>query len=617
MKKFCAIGCLMIACVSLLTAQPALVPLTHNTSLTDLHNQYYRTKLSSLSLPFFDDFNYTNVYPNPDLWSDNYAFVNATYPISPPTIGVATLEGLNPNGAPYSLNTNLVDYADKLTSQPIDMSALQSTDNVWFSFFYQARGNGDSPFKNRDRLYLEFKDNAQIWHSVWFAEVTVLDTFIQVFIPITDSKYFIDNFQFRFRNFGSLAGNVDHWHLDYIRLDKNRDTTIEKDIYDLAYNMPAPSIFMPYYTLPYNQIDTSYYRDNNTISVKNNFILPTTDFIDYFEAELLNDNSTLVDYSGISVDLAPNRAYIQSYPALQLPEGITDDTVSIALRYHFNTSAENASPQPVINNNSYEQIFQLSNYFAYDDATAERGFTVYNNSSDVDVAVKYHNIQADTLRALRLHLSNIVYDINNSKFDIKIWKGIGVGTTKDTLLYEEKDVSFSELRTLQDPRPGFNAFYYKEILPALNGTQPLIITGDYYVGITIKAGEKLVIGFDANDDAKNFCYYKLVTGWERSVFDGAFMINPVFGKSLPWQLTASEPQVMENFDVYPNPTSFWLHLPHNFSGFNYDIIDIQGAAVAHDYSMNNTINVANLVPGIYIIKIIQGEKLYVSRFIKQ
>ncbi len=617
MRKHCAILFVLFVSMLQLVAQPTLVPLSTNAALTNIPAQHYRTKLSSLSLPFFDDFNYKNVYPNPDLWADNYAYINATYPINPPTIGVATLEGLNPNGAPYSLNSNLVDFADKLTSQPIDMSGLAASDNVWLSFFFEAKGNGDSPFKNRDRLYLEMKDTAQVWTSAWFADVSVLDTFIQVFIPITDAKYLFDNFQFRFRNFGSLAGNVDHWHLDYIRLDKDRDTTIEKDIYDLAYNMPPSSIFEPYYTLPYNQIDTSYYRGENTISIKNNFILPTTDFVDYFEAELLNDNSTLVDYSGVSVDLAPNKAYIQSYPALLLPEGLTADTISIALRYSFNTSAENASPTPVKANNAYEQIFQISNFFAYDDATAEQGFTVFNNSSDVDVAVKYHNIQSDTLRALRLHLSNIVYDINNTKFDIKIWKGIGLGTTKDTLLYEEEDVTFSELRTLQDPRPGFNAFYYKEILPELNSNQPLILNGDYYVGIRIRAANKVVVGFDVNNDAKNYCYYKLITGWERSVFDGAFMINPVFGKALPWQLTSSQPTKLENFDVYPNPTAFWLHLPSHFNGFSYDIMDVQGGLVAQDYSMNNTINVANLNAGIYVIKIIQENKVYVSRFVKQ
>jgi hypothetical protein len=38
-------------------------------------------------------------------WFDNYAFWNTTYPILPPTIGVATLDGLNEYGLPYN-NTN-------------------------------------------------------------------------------------------------------------------------------------------------------------------------------------------------------------------------------------------------------------------------------------------------------------------------------------------------------------------------------------------------------------------------------------------------------------------------------------------------------------------------------
>ena len=58
-----------------------------------------------LTLPFLDDFdvyslptNDPNVPPSAQRWMDNYAYINNNSPLNPPTIGVATLDGLLPNG---------------------------------------------------------------------------------------------------------------------------------------------------------------------------------------------------------------------------------------------------------------------------------------------------------------------------------------------------------------------------------------------------------------------------------------------------------------------------------------------------------------------------------------
>ncbi|MGB1032498.1 MAG: hypothetical protein ACPGWM_07775, partial [Flavobacteriales bacterium] len=54
----------------------------------------------SLSIPFFDDFStYSMPTDNPDIpvelqrWEDDFARINSTLAISPPTIGVATFDG--------------------------------------------------------------------------------------------------------------------------------------------------------------------------------------------------------------------------------------------------------------------------------------------------------------------------------------------------------------------------------------------------------------------------------------------------------------------------------------------------------------------------------------------
>ena len=116
---------------------------------------------------------YLGTLPGSVNWMDNYAYYNTTYPILPPTIGVATLDGLNEFGQPYN-NSNAGNYgkADVLTSKPIDLSGLVNNDSVFLSFFYQAKGLGDFP-NFEDSLIVQFKQDpffalpGEDWITVW------------------------------------------------------------------------------------------------------------------------------------------------------------------------------------------------------------------------------------------------------------------------------------------------------------------------------------------------------------------------------------------------------------------------------------------------------------------
>src|SRR5674476_351116 len=55
----------------------------------------------ALTLPFYDDFSEISVFPSPLRWADSSAFVNTDYAKFPPSIGVATLDALNKQGALY------------------------------------------------------------------------------------------------------------------------------------------------------------------------------------------------------------------------------------------------------------------------------------------------------------------------------------------------------------------------------------------------------------------------------------------------------------------------------------------------------------------------------------
>ncbi len=190
------------------------------------------TKFDTLSLPFFDDFsNYTG-HPDTSRWEiGGGTFVNIGIGISPPSLGVVTFDGISENGTPYEFRPNFPKgTADNLTSLPIDLSNLSTFDAVSISFFWQQGGFGEAPDeKQGDSLILEFKipltDSTFGWRVVWGVEAVdtlAADTvqFAEVFL--TDSAFFISDFQFRFRNRGTLSGSYDNWHLDYIILDAFR-----------------------------------------------------------------------------------------------------------------------------------------------------------------------------------------------------------------------------------------------------------------------------------------------------------------------------------------------------------------------------------------------------------
>ena len=43
-------------------------------------------------------------------------------------------------------------------------------------------------------------------------------------IALKDTNYYHSQFEFRFTNYATFIRNLDHWHIDYVRLDLDADT---------------------------------------------------------------------------------------------------------------------------------------------------------------------------------------------------------------------------------------------------------------------------------------------------------------------------------------------------------------------------------------------------------
>src|SRR5690349_16824209 len=236
-------------------AQLVQVPLPRSPEKTSQAKPNARTK-SVLNLPFWDDFSKgTSSIPSSDNWASGQSvWVNNSMGINPPSISVATFDGVDSLGRPYSVTDVLAKgFADKLESHPIDLTLVPLADrnSVFISFYYQLKGLGELPDAG-DKLILEFKKKDTHWEEVWSAENDGLiptDTFTQVTVAIADTTFYHQAFQFRFKNFARLSGPYDTWHLDYIYVNKGRTAT-DTSYPDRTIVTPLTSIFKTYRAIP-------------------------------------------------------------------------------------------------------------------------------------------------------------------------------------------------------------------------------------------------------------------------------------------------------------------------------------------------------------------------------
>ncbi len=371
---------ILAASCYLAAAQEFILPLGNNPMLQDQQDKNSKKRLASvlLELPLTDDFSGNSPYPDPNIWSDNLAFINNGFAIDPPSIGVATLDALNAQGAvyPYATISPETFEADLLSSHPVNMN-YPASDSIYLSFFYQPQGNGLEP-RPYDSLCLDFFDvEDTLWINVWRIPGDTLHPFKQVLIGIKDDRFLKEGFRFRFRNRASLPqnddykdkrGNVDHWNIDYVRLDRNRNIS-DTIIRDVAFSKQIPSILKNYESIPWEHFEIGY----NTI------YLPYVTMI-YFNNDSATRNVTrsLEVYDevwGESFD--PKNSSAQDiFPGTSVSFNNTNiypfkfnrgDTASYNIKAWLRTDVfDNKS------NDTLSRIQVFKDYFAYDDGSAER-----------------------------------------------------------------------------------------------------------------------------------------------------------------------------------------------------------------------------------------------------
>ncbi len=593
-------------------AQDTLLELTTNNKLHAHHQLNKHTNHSSnktlLTLPFFDDFSQNHIYPNQNLWQDINVHINKNFADNPITYGVATFEGLDSTGYPYNfVNPTSWGPADTLTSQPIDLTTV--IDSVFLSFFYQPQGLGNKP-ESKDSLRLEFfRKSDSTWVRMWGTPGTDNHPFKRVMLPV-DTSFHNDEFQFRFINWATLSGNVDHWNLDYVYLNENRNylDTVVRDVSFITNHQTMLNEFMAMPWTHYVTDSISFMSETVNATYRNN---DTTNHSVFYKYQVFDNNGAgpLIETypSGTSnfnvpaqTNFSNNALYVYDLTNTPAendfyfpPDTSKNKVFQIKNFFNLNPFTDN---HPENDTAVYYQVF--GSYYAYDDGSAEVGYGAQGIGSKI--AHEFNIKKSDTLTAFQIYFSPIQDNHSGETFRMKVWSSLN----PEVEIYSQTSTQFTS--------PIYSNT--NEFLNYNLNTPIYLTAGTYYFGWEKISAPYLNVGWDLNTDNSSKVYFNSVGVWQNASFSGSLMLRPVFGNEPDPQVSVKEMETDNEFRVYPNPAKNMLYFttPQN-NNYQIELIDLSGKKLIQTTSnLTTQLNTTNIANGVYFVKFINNESNYTT-----
>jgi len=567
--------------------------------------------------PFFDDFSEGLGAPSPERWviGDSTPIVNNSFGIDPPSAGVVTFDGADFNGNPYDfVNVFRSGIGDRLVSQFFDLELERPSDSVYISFYWQAEGFGETPATD-DSLRLQMIDRNGTWSTIWSVGGTASEEILPFRfekVPIENGDLLHAHSQFRFVNDGRLAGGFDTWNVDYILFYRKRD--LQERWIDIAINQKPTSLFKPYYAMPMRQflIDPSAYTaDSVFASIRNlsdtfNLFSPTMLIEDARSGELLAELPTgaIGANSGFSgTNLIERREQMQlvGLNDLSFIDGSQD---SLSLRYAFlfdTLRAERFARTRYNDTLSFET--ELSNYYAYDDGTAEYAIAVYQRF--VRVAYRFVLNEPDILEAVDFYIPPIRRNLAGQTFNLLIWQKI------DTVdQHNDVQVHRQNVPVVYTDAP--NKFQRVML------SQKVLVSDTFYVGYEQLTEEPLTIGYDKNTDSGQEVFFNVSSKWQQNIlYGGSLMIRPVLVANRNPTSLAQRPEPLD-FTLYPNPASNSVTIGGEVQWWRLLTLSgklLQQGEVGRVSKRAVSVDLAGLSPGLYLIQAGSGKSVGTKKLI--
>ena len=501
------------------------------------------SELPPMGLPFVDDFAWPSMYHeegtvNFKRWERSPVRRTTTLAYQPPTIGCATLDGLDRLGNPYVLNeANPVGYADTLTSRTLLMGTQVPGDSVALSFWYQSGGIANGADSDEDSLIVEFRTSiadGDPWRWVWSTEGIDDDSVFQsVVIPIDATEYFHNGFQFRFRNYGSLEGNVDTWHIDFVRVSENGGLPAPL-FEEIAFVTPPASVLTyPWTAMPWLHYSTApaAFLSSSVSTLHRSFgENPNSQENIGLKVQRVDAPGDIAAYSPVAGSI-PNNSVQGLFETdylddIDLPEVLFNPAVSDSFAtFHVSmwedeVGAANLTSQTgVPDNDSIVHVQVFRDFYAYDDGTAEKAYALDSQGGGGEVVVGFDLQEADTLEGVWIHFTPFFEDAVGETFTLKI-RG------EDSANPGQPGSELVTQFTIHQPDYYANEYDGFTFVPF---EAPIPASGRIFVGLVQQGEDRIHIGLDKNTNTNpDFVWYKFPsTGWAQSEIQGSLMIRPV------------------------------------------------------------------------------------------
>jgi hypothetical protein len=517
------------------------------------------------------------------------AFINNTLAKNILTQGVATFDGTDAIGVPYDLSSETsYGAADTLESKPLYLDS--EMENIFLTFFYQSGGYGNEP-NEEDSLVLEFFDVLNNdWDNVWSRAggLNATDEWSsQVWIRIDGPNYQAPGFKFRFRNYATLSANFDQWHIDYIHVNQDRDSTLGDTLVDVAFISQLSSFTGLYSMVPY-----THYLSSPTVlqsatvetKIRNLGVDPVNLAGINYKISDSEGNFISQFNGGINPQLNPlsvtNVVFAQ--PTTQIFPDVSKVTETFNIRTTFAITGFN--DRFVNDTIDSKQVF--GSYYAYDDGTAEKAYGL--TGAGIELAYEYNAVMGDSLRAILINFPRTLDgDAEELEIEIRVWED-----TSSAPIYVS---SF-----IENPRYTYvNEFARYELEEAV------YVSGKFYIGFRQLNPDKIYMGYDVNNKSNDHLFYRIGETWFTSAIEGSLMMRADFGDgSDPLGVAVKEPDDAE-FRIYPNPANQSIHIDGRNENFEAAIYSINGSLVDRwNGSENQSKDVSQLNGGFYMVQIV-------------
>ncbi|MGB3850319.1 MAG: T9SS type A sorting domain-containing protein [Tunicatimonas sp.] len=589
-----------------------------------------------LTLPFWDDFSQpiTDVagFTIPDTlhWqspSRPSVLVNTGLGIAPPSVGIASFDGVDARGAAYDTAASRSALSDQLVSHPINLALVPEAErnSVFLSFFWQPQGRGELPESGGDSLRLQFKTADTTWVTVWSqmgGESLVTDVFTQEVLAVSNLAYFHERFQFRFQSFSRPSAAFDTWNVDYVYLNQGRSAN------DLAYpdaaitSLPT-SPFGEYTQVPMKQFraDPSRYLSGSSVQYYNLRSQPVGTTFEAFlndalsgqmlyrlsdSANALSPLPTAFDRRTIAVgapvaeafDLTQDSLFIQSEFYIETGDQPRVASIGAEGDTTFNLSVDYRD------NDTVRTTFVINETLAYDDGTAEFGLEL--NQTGGRVAYQFVVPEEDLLTDVEIHFPNLAEN-QDTRFRLLVWKSL-TDTARGEVVLRESDV----LLTRRASRNNQFITYQLE--------SPVAVRDTFYVGYQQESTDQfLIVGYDKNTDTKERIFYSVSNDWVQSNdLQGSLMIRPRFDREraqLVTDLPGEEVSPPANLTVFPNPTTGLVRVQGTYEQLR--VVDLLGREVPIIPRPDSTVDLSPYPAGIYVFQFTTGTQTVTKKVIRR